>query len=94
MEIVEHKACIPSCTMPPPTKEEMEDWVRIDKVYLQYVMNFIHGNCQIELMHNIFFVLFFFKSACISNQLSNQNSIVSQKMQVNVQTPSEYKTAK
>lgn len=31
VEIVEHKACIPSCTMPPPTKEEMEDWVRIDK---------------------------------------------------------------
>ena len=30
--IVEPKVCIPSCPRPPPTKEEMEDWIRIGKV--------------------------------------------------------------
>lgn len=29
--IVEPKVCIPSCPRPPPTKEEMEDWIRIAK---------------------------------------------------------------
>ncbi|KAK2554252.1 Cap-specific mRNA (nucleoside-2'-O-)-methyltransferase 1 [Acropora cervicornis] len=31
VEFVEHKACIPSCTRSTPTKQEMEDWVKIDK---------------------------------------------------------------
>ena len=30
--IVEHKACIPSCPRLPPTREEMEDWIKIGKV--------------------------------------------------------------
>ena len=34
VEFVEHKACIPSCTRSAPTKQEMEDWVKIDKVNL------------------------------------------------------------
>lgn len=29
--IEETKTCIPSCPRPPPTKEEMEDWIRIGK---------------------------------------------------------------
>lgn len=31
VEFVEHKACIPSCTRATPTKQEMEDWIKIDK---------------------------------------------------------------
>ena len=30
--IEEPKACIPSCTRPPPTREEMEDWITVSKV--------------------------------------------------------------
>ena len=32
MVIREPRTCIPSCPRPPPTREEMEDWVKVSKV--------------------------------------------------------------
>ena len=54
--IVEPKVCIPSCPRPPPTKEEMEDWIRIAKV-ISLVQTCSQGLCSKNLGMGVPFVV-------------------------------------